>query len=87
MSREVTGFVKPMILVLYIAAARAAATNDQVIRLRSIGPNLERYRRHEIDEDRVMDLVDEVMGGPWDLPEDFSDQLVALGFTRGETGK
>jgi hypothetical protein len=88
MPREVTAFIKPMILTLYVAAARAAASNDQVLQLQErVLPAMEQYRRYELDEGQVMDLVDEVMGGPWDLPEDFSGQLVALGFTRGDSGQ
>lgn len=79
--------IKSLILVLYIAAARAAATNDQVIALRRPGAlGLDEYRQGEIDEEEVMDRVDEIMGGSWDLPEDFAQQLEDLGFTGRNSG-
>lgn len=89
MPGEVTAWVEPLKMTLYVAAARTAAINrlDRVAALRRLVlPALERYRVHEIDESDVMDLVDEAMGGVWELPEDFQDQLDALGFTRRKSG-
>jgi len=89
MPGEVTAWVEPLKMTLYVAAARAAARTDlaRVSDLRRLVlPALDRYRAHEIDESAVMDLVDEAMGGAWELPEDFQDQLDALGFTRRNSG-
>lgn len=89
MPGEVTAWVEPLKMTLYVAAARAAAGADpaRVFALRELVlPALDRYRAHEIDESAVMDAVDEAMGGIWELPRDFQDQLDALGFTRRNSG-
>jgi hypothetical protein len=75
--------IKPLIMTLYTAAARQAASNDQVIQLQQrVLPELERYRRHEIDEEQIMGIVDEVMGDGWEIPATSAVQLASLGFTR-----
>lgn len=89
MPGEVTAWVEPLKMTLYVVAARTAAINhpEQVVRLKQLVlPALDRYRAHEIDESAVMDLVDEAMGGTWELPGDFQNQLDALGFTRRNSG-
>lgn len=88
MSRQVTGIVKTLCMSLYIGAARSAAIGDtsKFMRLReALLPALDRYRAREIDESDVLDIVDQVMGD-WEVPEDWRNQLDALGFTRGIAG-
>lgn len=83
-----TGVSEALALALYVAAARTVATTGQVLRLRAtIVPAMDRYRLLDLNEEEVMSLVDEAMGGPWELPEVFAEHLEALGFTRGGTGK
>lgn len=89
MPREVTDFAKPLCMTLYVAAARTVAVGDipKIAALREeLFPALDRYRDHEIDEQGVMDVVDQVMG-EWTIPPEWQNQLNALGFTRQTPGK
>lgn len=83
MSRKVTTLGEGLILVAYIAAARFVADPDQAEELKArVLPALERYRRYEIGEPEILELVDQIMGPDWQPTGEWAEQLVALGFTR-----
>ena len=78
-ARKLSPMVAYLVFTLYVGAARADASPEQLARLRSeFVPMLKGFREGTIDKKEMLTKVDEIMGKDWHVPEPWSTQIIRL---------